>query len=351
MPGRIAGGKRERSSIGDVAALAGVSQGTVSNVLNHPEKVSPATREKVERAVEMLSYSPSGPARSLAVGSTRAIGLILNDLQNSLFIDIARGVERAAGEAGAAVLMANTDSELEREKQYLRVFDESRVLGTLITLNDTQHYRRALAAAGKSNPLVLLNFAPQDATHCSVSIDDERGGAIAAEHLLSIGRRRLAIVDVPGNLQPVTKRSAGFAAALRSHGLRPAYHQSMNDLDRANGFKVGLDLIPLIRAGEVDGVFAMADLVAAGIAQAIASRSDLGIPEDVAIVGYDNNRAAWDSPTPLTTVAQPGEELGYLGGKLLLEEISSDAHEHRAEHLEPALVVRRSTVRGPERAS
>lgn len=337
---------RTRSGISDVAALAGVSQGTVSNVVNHPERVTEATRVKVARAIEMLNYTPHGPARSLAVGSTRALGLVLTDLQNSLFVDIARGVERRAAEAGASVLIANTDAELQREQRYLQVFAETRVLGTLITLNDTRHYHRVVTTDRGDIPLVLLNYAPEDATHCSVHVDNVDGGRIAAEHLLGIGRRKLAIVGVPGSLQPVAERSQGFNSVLVDYDLPPAEIATVGELNRAHGWHAGMQLIPRIEAGEIDGVFAMADLVAAGIAQAILTHSSLRIPEDIAIVGYDNNRAAWDSPTPLTTIAQPGEEMGYVGAGLALDEIGAVDHAHRAIDLSPTLVTRESTQTG-----
>ena len=344
MGGRQA--SRQRSGIADVAALAGVSQGTVSNVFNHPDRVAAATRERVERAVEMLDYSPHGPARSLAVGSTQALGLILTDLQNSLFVDISRGVERRAEEAGASVLLANTDAQLEREQRYLRVFAQTRVLGTLITLNDPGHYRRVVTTDRDDLPMVLLNYAADEDVHCSVHADNVHGGSVAAEHLWDVGRRRLAMVEVLDNtLQPVIERRQGFEAALSARGARAAGIQHVEGLTRADGFAAGLELIPRIESGEVDAVFAMADLVAAGIAQAIRSRTSLRIPEDIAIVGYDDNQASWDSPTPLTTIAQPGDRMGYEGAGLVFEELSDASHRHRAIGLKPTLVVRASTVR------
>ncbi|WP_297082142.1 LacI family DNA-binding transcriptional regulator [uncultured Demequina sp.] len=345
QPRRTRPGTRERSGIADVAALAGVSQGTVSNVLNHPERVTQSTRDKVERAIEMLQYTPHGPARSLAVGSTRALGLVLTDLGNSLFVDIARGVEQRAAEAGAVVLLANTDADLEREQRALRMLAETRVMGTLLTLNDTRHYRRVVAADRGEAPLVLLNYAAEDDAHCSVHVDNVRGGAIAAEHLWDIGRRRIAVIDVPATLQPIIERRRGFDAVLASHQASAAAVHAVEGLTRAHGFAAGLALVPRIEAGEIDSVFAMADLVAAGIAQAVRSRTSLRIPEDFAIVGYDDNQASWDSPTPLTTVAQPGEAMGYAGAGLVLDELANDDHDHSAIDLEPSLVVRNSTVR------
>jgi LacI family transcriptional regulator len=320
-----------------------VSQGTVSNVINHPERVAAATREKVERAIEMLQFSPSGLARSLAVGSMRALGLILLDMQNSLFIDIARGAERAAQDDGAALLLANGDGNLESEQRYLKMFEQTRVLATLVTLNDARHYHRVVTASAPRTPMVLLNFDPGDGAHCAVHVDNALGARLAIEHLASIGRRRIATVSLRGSLQPIVERRQGVADALRELELTAGPEIVVGDLSRSDGYQVGLELIPLIESGAVDAVFAMADLVAAGIAQAIRANSELRIPEDVAIVGYDDNRAAWDSPTPLTTIAQPGEEMGRTGVMMALDEIRGEAHEHRTVTLSPTLLVRAST--------
>ena len=340
------GAAKSRTSIADVATLAGVSQATVSNVANHPERVADSTRLKVQRAIELLRYTPSGLARSLAVGSMRALGLVLSDLQNSLFVDIARGAERAALERDAAVLLANTGSALQSEQRYIRMFADTRVLATLVTLNDTMHYRRVVNAGSPDMALVLLNFDPgDDDAHCAVHVDNALGARLAVEHLRDIGRKRIALITQHGSLQPITERERGFAAAARDAGLRPAAEIAIDDLSRADGYRAGLELLPLIEAGEVDSVFAMADLVAAGVAQAVLSQSDLRVPDDLAIVGYDDNRAAWDSPTPLTTIAQPGEEMGYAGAALAFEEIEDEFHVHRTIVLEPRLLVRASTVR------
>ncbi len=337
------GQSRVRTSISSVAALAGVSQGTVSNVINHPERVMEATRMRVQQAMDHLRYSPSGIARSLALGSMNALGLILSDLQNSLFVDIARGAERAVQEQGTALLLANSDGVLESEQRYLRMFAETRLLGTLVTLNDIGHYHRVIEAASTTSALVLLNFDSGDGTHCAVHVDNALGARLAVEHLAATGRRRIALVTLEGSLQPILERTEGFLAALRDLGLEPAATLIVHDLSRADGHQAGVDLIPLIESGDVDGVFAMADLVAAGIAQAILTHSPLRIPSDVGIVGFDDNRAAWDSPTPLTTIAQPGEDMGFAGVSMLIDEIRSDSHQHRTTTLSPHLLVRAST--------
>ena len=339
-------GSKTRAGIGDVAALAGVAQGTVSNVLNHPDRVSATTREKVERAMAMLNYVPNGIARTLAVGASSSVALVLSDLSNSLFIDIARGAETAVGESGASLLMANTDSLLEREQSYLRMFAQSRVAGILITLNDATHYAAITEVAPATTPVVMLNYRAEPARFCSVSVDNELGGYLAARHLIDLGRTRLAFVGGPDELAPVHDRELGFWRAVKEAGIdgeivRPRW------INRSDGWQVGAELADRAPADLPDGVFAASDLLAAGLLQALTARG-ISIPRDVAVVGYDNNQAAWDSPIPITTIAQPGEQMGRMGASLVADEAAVEAtggtHSHRAEVLEPQLVVRESSV-------
>ncbi len=332
-----------RTSIADVARLAGVSQGTVSNVLNHPDRVSGDTLARVQEAIALLDFVPHGPARSLAAGSTRALGLILSDLTNSLFVDIGRGVESVAWERQAFVLIANTDSDLARERQYLATFDASQTLATLVTINDASHYQQLVDLHRPGRPLVFLNYRGPARGHCTVDMDNRHGARLAARHLIETGRRRLAIVGGPMMLQPVAERVEGFTEEASAAGVA-LFHESVADLDRSHGFAAGLALRARVEAGEIDGIFAVADLVAAGVAQGLATSSSIEIPRDVGIVGYDDNRASWDSPLPLTTLRQPGAAMGAAGAELAFAEIEDPAHEHRSVTLEPELVVRRSTV-------
>lgn len=333
------------AGIADVASLAGVSQSTVSNVLNHRERVAPATIERVERAIAMLGYVPNGAARSLAAGRSRSIGLVLSDLGNSLFVDIARGAEQAAEEHGLSLLVANADGRLDREDRYVDLFTESRVLGTLLTLNDESHYRALAARRSRGTVLTLLNFHANAAAFCSAYFDNEAGGRLATQHLLDTGRSRLVFVGGPNALQPVADRREGFRRTLAAAGVRPVDELSPESINRADGWQMGRLLAPRVAAGEIDGVVAASDLLAAGILQAFTETPGLSVPTSVGVIGYDNNQAAWDAPIPISTISQPGTELGYAGVGLLLNDIDSDAHEHRAVRLEPSLVTRQSTAR------
>lgn len=333
----------KRPSILDVAARAGVSQGTVSNVLNHPDRVSDRMRARVEAAIDELDFVPNNSARSLAVGATHALGLILSDLTNSLFVDVGRGVERVAAEHGAFVLMANSDLDLNRELQYLAVFDASQTRGTLVTINDSSHYDALVDGHRRGRPLVFLNYHGDGKGHCSVHSDNREGGRLAARHLVETGRTRLALVGGPEQLQPVAERRVGFEEELSSAGLAIVAREDAEALTRSHGWHVGKELVPRIERGEIDGIFVVADLVAAGVAQAL-SDSGIAIPEAVGIVGYDDDKAAWDSPLPLTTIRQPGEGMGATGAGLVFEELSDPKHVHRVVALEPELVARRSTA-------
>ncbi|GII98872.1 LacI family transcriptional regulator [Sediminihabitans luteus] len=340
------GNPRSRPSIGDVAALAGVSLGTVSNVLNHPDRVSAATAEKVARAMAMLEYLPDGNARTLAAGSSRTVGIILPDLANSLFVDVARGAEAAAEEADHTLMIANSDTRLERESRYLRTFTQARVAGILLTLNDEEHYAAIAGGTPRSAPTVMLNLAVPVARSCSVSVDNALGGRLATQHLVDTGRRRLVFVGGPTTLDPIRHRERGFTDVVSASGATHVRTITPDGVNRSDGWAVGTGLVEDVRAGRVDGVVAATDLLAAGIVHALTA-ADVEVPGQVSVVGYDNNQAAWDSPIPISTVAQPGEAMGRAGAELVLAEARAGAdHVHRAVVLEPTLVVRASTA-GP----
>ncbi|WP_394552052.1 LacI family DNA-binding transcriptional regulator [Agromyces sp. MMS24-JH15] len=339
--------REEPSSPGikDVAALAGVSIASVSNALNHRERVAPSTLERIDRAIGMLGYIPNGAARQLAAGGTRSFGLILSDLGNSLFVDIARGAERAAEERGLSVVLANSDGKLEREDRYVGLFAETRVRGVLLTLNDASHFRAIAGRHAYGQPIVMLNFHDDTGRYCTASIDNEAGGYLATAHLLETGRRRIVFVGGPDTLQPVADRRLGFLRALGEAGLAPVDVIAPAWVNRSDGWQVGRRLADPVLDGEVDGIVAASDLLAAGIVQALSEIRPISVPETVSVIGYDNNQAAWDAPIPISTISQPGEELGYLGAGLLIDEVEGAEHQHRAVRLAPTLIARRSTER------
>jgi LacI family transcriptional regulator len=204
----------------DVATLAGVAVGTVSNVLNHPDLVRPQTRARVEAAMEQLGFIPNASARQLRAGRSRCLGLVVLDVTNPFFTEVARGVEDYAQAEGYAVILCNSDEAEDKERQYLRVLEEQRVRGVLIT----PVHGRAPTIKGirdRGTPVVLLD-RPGPSGHCSVAVDDRRGGELAVAHLLAVGHRCIALINGPLAIRQCGDRRRGAYQAVVKAGLNPA---------------------------------------------------------------------------------------------------------------------------------
>lgn len=328
----------------DVAQRAGVALGTVSNVINQPHKVSEATRSRVQRAIDELGFVRNGTAGSLAKGTSNTIGFVTIDLGNTFFLDMARGAEDEARSQGKWLLLGNSDVELARQDSYLSLFDEERVAGILVApLPHGLAHAELVRAHGR--PVVVVNGAFDDPESCSVLVDNEHGGYLAAQHLIESGRTRLAFVG-PLDLSPIDERYVGVARAVAEAGPSVQLeHIPAAEVQTEDGREVGLALAARPRSAVPDGIVAAADLLALGILQSLLAAGTVSVPEDVAIIGYDNNRMAWDSPIPISTIDQPGREMGRVASQLLLEEIRMpQAHVHRRIILEPTLIARWSTI-------
>jgi LacI family transcriptional regulator len=332
------------TSIRDVARDADVSIGTVSNVLNNPALVAAATRERVLTSIERLGFVRNESARQLRAGRARTLGLIVFDVANPFFTDIARGVEDGAREAGYAVILCNSDDSIAKERAYLDVLYEQRVSGTLITPVDRDRSRLERLRAG-GVCIVLLDHAGADDGSCAVGVDDVAGGDLAMTHLLAEGYRSIVHVTGPLSIQALTERLAGARRALGRAGRDPAELVTINvpTMTLASGQRAARELLasrPLPEA-----VMCANDLLALGMLQEVM-RAGLHVPEDVAIIGYDDIDLAAASAIPLTSVRQPRRELGRRAAELLIEEIESPAG-HRHDHVvfQPELVVRESSRR------
>ncbi|WP_306187215.1 MULTISPECIES: LacI family DNA-binding transcriptional regulator [unclassified Streptomyces] len=335
--------------IKDVARAAGVSVGTVSNVINRPDTVATETRARVLSAIDRLGYVRSESARQLRAGRSRIMGLLVLDMGNPFFVDVARGAERAAREAGLGVMVCNSAQSVGEEAEYLSLFAEQRVRGVLLTPTDATG--RNIAAFRRHNiPFVLVDRVAEGASECSVSVDDVAGGALAVRHLVDAGHRSIAYVSGPPGLNQVRDRRTGALNALREAGLGPDVLRELptERLDVAAGRDAGARLLGL--ADRPTAVFCANDLLALGVLQAMYA-AGVGVPDDLAIVGYDDIEFAAAAAVPLTSVRQPAVTMGALAAELLLEETgaregAAGAHEHRRVVLQPELVVRSSTLPG-----
>jgi LacI family transcriptional regulator len=330
-------------SVRDVAAHAGVSVGTVSNVLNHPEKVLPRTVERVHESIGALGFIRNDAARQLRAGRSRALGLVVLDVRNPFFTDLARGAEDAAARAGLSLTLGNSDEDPEREATYLDLFEQQRVHGVLISpYGDIGGRLRRLREHGI--PAVLVDRPATDGSLSSVSVDDVAGGRMAAEHLLAQGRRRITFVGGPLRIRQVSDRLHGARAVLEGTGASLEVLET-EALTVPAGRSVGAALAERPWDRRPDAVFAANDLVAMGLLQAFTMR-DIDVPGEVALLGYDDIAMASAAVVPLSSIRQPSELLGSRAVEILLAEaIEADRPPSRVV-FQPELVVRSSTVRG-----
>lgn len=333
---------RGRPSMSDVAAHAGVSIGTVSNTLNNPDRVTERTRRRVLASIAELGFVRNDAARSLAAGSSTAIGLVVADLGNSFFVDIARGAEAVMRRNGLNVMITNSDVDPDREIRNLELFEAARVAGIIFAPLDTPLARSSLLPAA-STPLVLVNYASPSLAYAGVTVDEYDGGMLAARHLLSMGRRRLLFAGGPLFLSAVRDRHAGATAAVQAVAGASLETIETRGLHVRHGRQVGRDIIER-GPGLFDGLIAAADLLAIGAIQALDELPGFRVPTDIAVTGYDNNHFASESSIPVTTVAQPGDEMGRAAAELLLQHIADPAAANRTVVLEPHLIARRSTL-------
>lgn len=331
------------ASVRDVAVAAGVSVGTVSNVINRPEKVAPATVERVMAAINELGFVRNDAARQLRAGSSRSIGMIVLDAGNPFFAAVARGAEARADQDHLSVLLGNSDEDAGRESAYLDLFREQRVNGVLITpaSGATENISR-LHDAGI--PVILVDHEIAGSAFCSVSVDDVEGGHLAAEHLLEQGRRRLAFVGGPSSIAQVAHRLEGARRAVAEVPGATLEVIEMPALTVLNGRAAGEGIVARPPELRPDAVFAANDLLAVGLVQGLTILGGLRVPEDIALIGYDDIDFASATVVPLSSVRQPAEEIGHTAVELLLKTIADPEGDYeRRVRFRPQLVVRESS--------
>jgi LacI family transcriptional regulator len=324
------------SGIREVAELAGVSIGTVSNVLNGRSTVSAANRARVEAAIRDLGFVRNESARQLRAGSSRVLALIVLDLANPFFSDVARGVEAVADEHGLMVSVSSTGESPERESRYLDLIEEQRVHGLLITpVRDDAERLDQLARRG--TPVVLVDRGSAGPHRCSVAVDDIEGGRMAAQHLLDMGHRELAYVGGPFDVRQVRDRLTGAREAAGEDATLTVVETPSLTVEAGR-----LAARALLDGPRPTAVFCANDLLALGVLQEVVGRG-IKVPGELAIVGYDDIEYAAAAAIPLTSVRQPREQLGRAAAQLLIEEVDDPLHRHRQVVFQPDLVIRASS--------
>jgi LacI family transcriptional regulator len=339
--------RKATASMKDVAALAGVSLGTVSNVLNSPDIVAEPTRRRVELAIAKLGWIPNEPARQLRAGRSRSIGMIVMDIANPFYTDLVIGAENCVHERGYSVQVGNSAQEADRESAQLLVLMQQRVRGVLLA-PIWGLAERVGQLKLRGIPVVLLDRAGNQSDFCSVSTDDVEGGRLAVQHLLDQGHTRIAVIGGPGNLQQVADRRLGAELARSRHdGSAEILIKSSTHLDVDSGVRAAEEIVAMSSSERPTAVFATNDLLAIGLLQGFVT-AGLRVPDDMAIVGYDDIAFAAAAAVPLSSVRQPRLAIGYRAAELLFEEIEATdgevTHEHQQVRFTPELVVRRSSA-------
>src|SRR6476661_174947 len=294
----------------DVAAAASVSVGTVSNVLNAPHKVAPATVARVHAAIDKLGFVRNDAARQLKAQRSRCVALLVLDIGNPFFTDVARGAERRASQLNLTVLFGTSDDDASRERSYIDTFDEQRVFGLLVS-PVSDDVSRMLTLQSHGTPVVLVDRDATGTPFSSVAVDDVAGGRLAAEHLCATGRRRLAFVGGPFTLRQVKDRLRGAQEAV------------------AQCAGASLEVITTAELSVLAG---------RSVGEQLRARR----PEEIALIGYDDIDFARSAVIPLSSIRQPSTQIGTAAIDLLAAAVEVD---HKPQHIvyQPELIVRAST--------
>ena len=328
------------ATIREVAESAGVSYATVSHVINNTRLVSPETRERVVAAMDALHYRPNALARSLRQGKTNTIGLVLPDSANPFFAEISRSIEDEAFKKGYSVFLCNTELDTQRELFYVDVLSKKQVDGIIFVAAGDQADSVDFLLQ-RSMPLVMVDRNVPTVEADAVLTDNQLGGFLATQHLLELGHTRIACIAGPSSITPSAERIIGYRKALEQAGI--SYDENLivrGDYHAQSGMEITHSLLAM--TPRPTAIFALNDLMAIGALRA-ATEAGFSIPNDLAVVGYDDLEIARFTNPPLTTVAQPKKEIGRQAVHLLVDRMSQKSRPPSRLVLPPELIVRRST--------
>ncbi len=303
---------RKAPGVKDVAALAGVSVGSVSNVINRRESVRPDVRERVEAAIAQLGYKPNPTAQALRRGTSPLVGVAVFDLTNPFFMEAAAAMERVLAREGYIMTLSSTHASVREERDLLEALGRQAVRGVLLTPADSSH-EAATRLVEEGTPVVLFDAADAPEGLPSVSIDDRAGAALAIEHLLALGHQRICFLNGPADMRQSLQRLAGVRDAIE-------HWQRLTGSDNVQ-----------LTVHNAEAYTAQAGYAAT--------------EETIAEAGFDDIPLAAQMPVPLTTIRQPMDELGAAAAELLLS--GPDAPTQH-QTFSPVLTIRESTAKPRE---
>ncbi|WP_206541915.1 ribose operon transcriptional repressor RbsR [Winslowiella iniecta] len=326
----------------DVARLAGVSTSTVSHVINNNRFVSDAVREKIDAAIRQLNYAPSALARSLKLNQTRTIGMLLTASSNPFYAEVVRGVENSCYERGYSLVLCNTAGDEERMNRSLETLLQKRVDGLLIMCTESHLPSAEILNRYPTIPSVMMDWAPFEGSSDIIQDNSLLGGEMATDYLISRGYTRIACIVGPLDKTPARLRLEGYKRAMAAAGLPvlPGYIVD-SDFEFQGGYNAMNQLLTLSEVPQA--VFTSNDAMAVGVYHALY-QAGLSVPQDVAVIGYDDIELARYLTPPLTTIHQPKDELGELAIDTLIHRLADPGASQQTLVLTPELVERASVA-------
>jgi len=332
-----------RVAITDVASAAGVSKTTVSNFYNAPHKLSEPVRARVAAAIQSLGYVRSDAARQLRAGRSTVIGHLTIDIGSMWFSEVANEVEKLAADAGLHVLVANTAGNKARERQYLELFAAQQVRGVIVAAQgDVDAQLEKLQGFGI--PFVLTGQKSESPARASVSVDDRAGGYLAVKHLIDRGKRRICFVGGPLDIRQINDRFRGASQAVRETPDASLEIVLVEERTLSEGRNAAQALLSRTQERMPDGIFAANDLLAIGLLDGIQRDGRLKVPEDIAVIGYDDLDIGSTNSVPVSTIHTPPRAYGRAAINLLLQQLEGPVNaEQRHVVFEPEVIARSST--------
>lgn len=327
-------------TVKDVASVAGVSQATAARALGGYGYVSPVARRTIEEAARTMGYRRHAVARALASKVTHTVGLVVSDIENPFFAAAARGLSDVLEPAGYTILLANSDEDLEREERLVEAFRSRRVDGLVVvpSVASATPHLVDLVAAGV--PLVLFDRPVRKLDVDVVMVDNKQGASNAVGHLIGLGHRRIGLVSDAPEISSSAERIAGYRVALRKAGIAVDERLiALTGSTQADGYRGATALLET--RDRPTAIFTANNMMSVGTLLALR---DLGlrIPEDVALVGFDDLEWTTLIEPALTVVRQPVHEIGRRAGERLLARLHGDRSAARRTRLPTEFVVRGS---------
>jgi DNA-binding LacI/PurR family transcriptional regulator len=327
----------------DVAKEAGVSLGTVSNVLNNLPSVSEENRQRVFEAIDKLKYRPNSTARALKTKTSRSLGLIIPNITNPFYPELARGAEDAARKYGYSIFLCNNDRDIEKEREYVNILSEKNVDGLILV--KPQITSQEINELKERCNIVLVDVDDVFVQGCdSINVDDYMGSINALEYLYKLGHRKIAFISGMLESKSSTSRMSAYMEFLKKHEIKLEEELIIKGkYDWISGYDCTIDIL---KRGHVPtAIFAANDLMAIGAMKAVREMK-LSVPKDISVIGFDDIEMSSLCTPQLTTVRQPKYEIGVKSVEMIFERFksrnSNEIYKDNTVMMETELVIRES---------